>query len=250
MMYLSEPKLSDIIKQQFRFKLNAHAAYFSTFVLMQIGALFLSITGGMYSTSYNSFSSVTIVDISNNLNVVLAMVWALFLGIILTTAARRNEAFSFVTTRLSNLLANLLVILTASLFAGIIAALTGPVLKLFGFLRYGDMVVNTPGIIAAPGDFVLRVITAISYVLLLFLIGYTISSLVQLHRAFIAVFIILLIVFTSMTESWNGAQYIGYIFEFFSNEQSLLLFSLKIGGTVLGLFTISAIITNRLEVRN
>lgn len=249
-MYLSEPKLADIVKKQFRFKLNSHASYFSTFVFMQIGALILTLTGSSYNFTQLSSISVSIVELSNNMNVVLSMVWALFLGITLTTAVRRNEAFSFVTTRLSNQLANLLFILTASLFAGVIAALTGPVLKLFGILRYGEIVVNSPGIIAAPGDFFLRIITSIAYVLLFFLIGYAISSLVQLHKAFIGIFIILFIMFTSMTDTWNGAQYIGDIFEFFSNEQSLLLFLLKISGTVLGLFTISVFITNRLEVRN
>jgi len=249
-MYLNEPKLADIVKQLFRFKLNSYAAYFSTFVLLQIGALVLAITGNKYSVSYDSFSSVTIINVSNDFNVMLAMVWALIFGINLTTVARRNEAFTFVSTRLSNHFANLLVILTASFFAGIIAALTSPALKLFGFLFYGEMVVSTPGIVAEPSDFLLRIITAIAYVLLFFLIGYISSSLVQLHRAFIGVFIIFLIVFSSSTATWNGAQYIGYIYLFFSDEQSLLLFLLKISGTVLGLFTISTIITNRLEVRN
>lgn len=249
-MYLSEPKLSDIVKKQFRFKLNAHAAYFSTFVFLQIGALILSITGGSYSVSYDSFSSVKIINLSNDTNVGLAMIWALIFGIILTTAPRRNEAFSFITTRLSNHFANLLVILTASFFAGIIAALTGPVLKLLGFSIYEEMVVSTPGIIAAPSDFVLRMITATAYVLLFFLIGYLISSLVQLHKLFIGVLILLWIVFSTTTGSWNGSQYIGYIYEFFSSEQSLLFFSLKIIGTVVTLFAISTIITNRLEVRN
>lgn len=250
MMYLSEPKLSDIVKKQFRFKLNAHAAYFSTFVFIQIGALILAITGGGYTFSDDSSFNVKVVELSNNANVGLAMAWALFLGIILTTAARRNEAFSFVATRLSNQLANFLFMLTASLFAGIIAALTGPVLKLFGILRYGEMVVYTPGITAAPGDFVLRIITVIAYVLLFFLIGYAISSLVQLHKVFIGIFIILWIAFSSSTENWNGAQYLANIFEFINYEQSLPLFLLKISGTVLCLFSFSALITNRLEVRN
>ena len=249
-MYLSEPKLSDIVKQQFHFKLNAHAAYFSTFVFMQIAGLYLAFSGSSDSFPYDSVSIFTAVELSSNANVALAMAWAFFLGIILTTTARRNEAFSFVTTRLSNQLANFLFMLTASLFAGIIAALSSPVLKLLGFLRYGEMIIITPGIIAAPGDFALRIITAISYVLLLFLIGYAISSLVQLHKVFIGIFIILWIAFSSSTENWNGAQYVANIFEFISYEQSLPLFLLKISGMVLGLFTFSAIITNRLEVRN
>lgn len=249
-MYLNEPRLFDIIVKQFRFKLNAHAAFFSTFVLLQIGALALAVAGSMYSVSYDSFSSIRIVELTNTGNVSIALFWAFFLGVTLTTVARRNEAFSFVSTRLSNHFANLLVMLTASLFAGTIAALSGPVLKLFGFLRYGEMVVSTPGIMAEPGDFFLRIITAIGYVLMFFLIGYVVTSFVQISKFFIVIFIVIWIVFSSSTESWNGTQYLTYIFEFFTYEQSLLLFLVKIIGTVIGLFTISVLMTNRLEVRN
>lgn len=250
MMYLSEPKLIDTVMRQYRFKLNANAASFTTLVFLQIGALFLAFTSLQYTVSYDSGSSVTVINLSNNINVVLAMAWAFILGIIVTTAVRRNESFSFVTTRLSNQLANFLFMLTASFFAGIIAALTGPALKLIGFLRYGEMVDYTTGIITAPSDFFLRIITAISYVLLLFLIGYTISSLIQLNKLFIGVFIVLWIALSTVSESWDGTQYLSNVFNFFSEEQSLLFFLLKISGTVLGLFAVSAFITNRLEVRN
>ncbi len=249
-MYLSETSLFDIVVKQFRFKLNAHAAFFSTFILLQIGALVLAITGSMYSISYDSLSSIRIVELNNTGNVSITLFWAFFLGVTLMTTARQNEAFSLVTTRLSNHFANLLFMLTASLFAGTIAALSSPVLKLFGFLRYGEMVISTPGIMDEPGEFFLRIITAISYVLLFFLIGYTISSLVQVNKFFIGIFIIFFIVFTSSTQNWNGSQYLGHVFTFFAFEQSPLLFLLKISGAVIVLFTISAVITNRLEVRN
>lgn len=248
-MYLSEPKPLDIVKQQFRFKLNAHATAFSTFAFLQIGAMFLAFSGSKH-IFFGSIANVTIFNLSNNGNVGLAMIWAFVLGIMLTTAVRRNESFSFVTTRLSNQLANFLFMLTASLFAGITVALTGPVLKLVGLLRYGEMVVYTPGILDAPIDFLMRIITAIAYVLLLFLVGYTISSLIQLNKLFIGFFIVLWISFSFVSASWDGTQYVMEIIRFFGNEHFLPFFLLKIGGTVLGLFAFSAFITNRLEVRN
>lgn len=249
-MYLSEPTLLDTVKKQYHFKLNAHSTALITFMLLQIGALFLSFTNNKYTIEYASFSNVSTIHLSNDLNVILAIIWAFFLGIMLTTVVRRNEAFSFVTTRLSNHLANFLFMLTASLFAGIIATLTGPLLKLFGFLFYKEMILYTPSIVEAPIDFSLRIITATAYVLLFFLIGYTISSLIQLNKLFLIGFVILFIAFSSSTESWNGAQYFADLFMFFAEEQSLPFFILKISGAVLGLFAISTFITNRLEVRN
>ena len=249
-MYLSEPTLLDTVKKQYHFKLNAHSTALITFMLLQIGALFLSFTNNKYTIEYASFSNVSTIHLSNDLNVILAIIWAFFLGIMLTTAVRRNEAFSFVTTRLSNHLANFLFMLTASLIAGIIATLTGPVLKLFGFLFYKEMILYTPSIIEAPIDFSLRIITAIAYVLLFLLIGYTISSLIQLNKFFIIGFVVLFIVFSSSTESWNGAQYLADVFSFFADEQSFPFFLLKTIGAVFGLFAVSALITNRLEVRN
>lgn len=249
-MYLNEPSLFDIVKKQYHFKLNAHSTALTTFMLLQIGALFLSFSSNKYTIDYAFSSNLSVIHLSNDLNVILAIIWAFFLGIMLSTAVRRNEAFSFITTRLSNHFANFLFMLTAALFAGMIAALTGPVLKLFGFLFYKEMIVYTPSIIEAPIDFLFRIITAIAYVLLFFLIGYTTSSLIQLNKLFIVGFVVLFIIFSSSTESWSGAQYLANLFSFFGDEQSLPIFLLKISGTVLGLFAVSALITNRLEVRN
>lgn len=248
-MYLNEPNLVDQVKKQFRFKLNAHANAFSTLVLLQIGAMFLAFTSARHSFN-DGIANVTVFNLSNNVNVGLSMIWAFFLGIMLTTAVRRNEAFSFVTTRLSNQLANLLFMLTASLFAGIIVALMGPTLKLVGTLKYSDMISHTPTIVEAPTDFIMRVITAIAYILLLFLVGYTISSFIQLNKLFIGAFIFLWIAASFTGTNWNGPQFVSTVIIFFSNEHFLPFFLFKVGGTVLLLFAISSIATNRLEVRN
>lgn len=248
-MYLSEPTLFEIVKKQYRFKFSAHAIAFTTFVLLQIGALFLGFSNNKYTIDYDSFSNISFINLSNDLNFVIAIIWAFFLGIMLTTAVRKNEAFSFITTRLSNHLANFLFMLTLSVIAGIIAALSGAALKFFGLLFYQDITLYSPSIIEAPADFVFRIITAIAYVLLFFLIGYTISSLIQLNKLFIIGFVILFLVFSSSSNSWNGAQYLSNLYAFFADEQSLLFFLLKISGTVLGLFALSTLISNQFEVR-
>ena len=250
-MYLNEPTLADIVKKQFHFKLNANAASFSAFVLMQVAAIFLALVGNSHSFYYSSDDSVAlVVTLSNDMNVGLAMVWALFLGIMLTTRIKQSESFSFVTTRLSNHLANFQFMVFASLVAGISVALAGSAIKLIGFLIHGEMVVYSSSFVQNPGDFLVSIVTAIAYVLLLFLIGYFIGSLVQLNKIFIALFVLAWILLTSINGNWNGMEYAMIIIDFFGAERSIPLFILKFSGTILGLFMISTLVTNRLEVRN
>ncbi|WP_172372469.1 hypothetical protein [Sporosarcina jiandibaonis] len=250
-MYLNEPTLSDIVKKQFRFKLNANAASFSTFVLLQAGAIVLSIVGTNSSFFYSSDESlVTIITLSNDTNIVIAMVWAFVLGIMLTTRNKQSESFSFVSTRLSNHLSNFLFMLFSSLIAGISAVLSGSAIKLFGFIFHGEMVVHSSSIVDNPNNLLLQLVTAFAYILLLFLIGYSISSLVQTNKIFIALFALIWILATSMNGSWNGPEYALAIIKFFGSERSILLFTLKFIVAILGLFVISTLITNRSEVRN
>lgn len=251
-MYLNEPTLDDIVKKQFRFKLNANAASFSALVLLQVAAIVMALVGNSHSFYYSSDdSAVTVITLSNDINVGLAMAWAFFLGILLTTRIKQSESFSFITTRLSNHLANFLFMLFASLLAGISAVLAGSAIKLLGFFIHGEMVVYSSSLLESPSDFIVQIITAIAYVLLFFLIGYSISSLVQLNKLFIALFIFSWILLsTTINGHWDGTEYAMTLIQFFRYERSILLFILKVCGTVLTLFTISALITNRLEVRN
>src|SRR6185437_5077543 len=140
-------------KKQFRFKLNANAASFSTFVLLQAGAIILAIIGNSHRFFYDSDDSmVSIVMLSNDTNIVIAMVWAFVLGIMLTTRNKQSESFSFVSTRLSNHLSNFVFMLFASLVAGGCAVLSSSAIKLFGFLIHGEMVVHSSSIADNPNN--------------------------------------------------------------------------------------------------
>lgn len=240
-MYLTEPKLFDIVKKQFRFKMNAHAAAFTMLVFLQGVSLALEVSNNTFNHFHETMPSITWISFSSGQFLGLTLVWAFVLGILITNTARKNESFSFVTTRLSHHLANFLFMVFASVIGGITVVLCGSMLKLFAFFRYGEVAVQTPGLIAAPEDFFIRLVTAIALVSLLFFIGYTISALFQFSR--ILIVLLFLGWMTPVLQRFvdNG---IDYIF----NEPSFMLFVVKIVTTLFILFGISVASTNRLEV--
>ncbi|MFJ7934206.1 hypothetical protein [Sporosarcina sp. NPDC096371] len=246
-MYLTEPKFFDIVIRQFRFKMNANAAAFTTLVLSQVVLLFASLSN-VYSHRFDTITTYEH-NLSNDTIVWFTLFWALILGFILTSAAQRNESFAFVTNRLSYQLANFLFILTASVIGGVTSVLTGSVVKLYALLRFGDIVLGTPGLIAAPSDFFIRIATAIAYTMLFFMAGYTIGMFIQLNKIFILLFIGGWIFLEIIDSTSGGISLTQNGFAFFGSERSIALFLLKVSGTTLGLFAICIAITNRLEVR-
>jgi len=155
-MYLTEPKLFDIVKKQFIFKMNASGAAFTTLIILQI---ITSLTGTIGTGRFPKFSeypNVEFILTSNDGSVALTILWAIILGGLITSNARKNESFAFVSTRISHHLSNMIFMLTASIISGITAALMGSAIKLFAFLKYGDIIVNTPGLLANPTEFFAR----------------------------------------------------------------------------------------------
>lgn len=243
-MYLTEPKFIDIVRQQFRFKMNANASAFTKLILLQFAFLFMNHS---YGTSLgNNTIQIYEQNFSNTSIVGATWLWAFFLGLLLTSAAERNASFTFVTNRFSYHGANFLFMLTASIIAGLTAVLMGSVLKLYALLRFEDIIISSQqGLFAAPADFFIQLMTAIAYTLLFFMVGYTIGMFIQLNKSFLLLFVIGWITLAFI----GGFPFIQYVFEFFSHEHSITLFLLKVSGTILGLFAISVGFTNHLEVK-
>lgn len=248
-MYLTEPKLLDIVKKQFRFKLNASGAAFTTLIILQIITSFPGFSGTRYYPDFGEFPNIQFITTSNDGPVGVTIFWALFLGVMLTSNARQNESFTFVANRISHHLSNLGFMLTAAVISGFTVVLTGSAIKLLTFFRYGEVMVNTPGLLASPGDFLLRLVTAIAYIALFFLIGYTIGSLLQQKVWFIPLLIIGWMLYSTTFITGYRLLDLGRIASFFANEYIVALFLLKISGTIIALFAFSVAITNRLEVR-
>lgn len=246
-MYLTEPKFVDIVRQQFRFKMNTNASAFTKLILLQFVFLFIN-NSRQVSPGSNTIQIYEQI-FSNDIVVGTTWLWAFFLGYLLTSTAQRNGSFTFVTNRLSYHIANFLFMLTASIIGGITAVLMGSVVKLYALLQFGEIVISTPGLIESPSDFFIQLATAITYTMLFFMMGYSIGTLFQLNRIFILLFIVGWIVLKFTSSIWGGITFIPDIFSFFANEHSITIFLLKVSGTVLGLFAIAATITNRMEVK-
>lgn len=250
-MYLHEPKLIDVVKRQFFYKLNANAAPITVLVILQIVSLVL-LSGSMSSPDpFYDYDNIAYTNyiFSNDGIVGLTWFWAAVFGFLLTSTSQRDEAFSFVSNRFSHHLANFFVMLSAALFGGLTAVLSGSIIKLYAFLRYGEVITETTGLFTAPGDFILRLVTAVLYTLLFLVIAYTIGTFIQVNRFFIFPFVALWMLLVRSTSSSYGTSFAEKIFHFFAGETSTSLFILKMIMTVVILCTISITISNRLEVR-
>lgn len=251
-MYLNEPKQLDIIKKQFRLKLNANAASFTILILLHIFGLLISFPTEKSNAYFNENSYITMIGISNTGHIVVMLFWTLSIGFMLANRLKWDEAFAFVTTRLTHHLSNLLFILFTSLITGLIASLTGPALRLLAHLRYEEIHMLASTITEAPSHFILQFITATAYALLLLMVGYTIGSCLQSSKTYGGIIIatVFISIFMITFILGIGVQMIAAMIIFLFNESFLPFFLMKIIGLSTILFCFSIFITSRVEVRN
>ncbi|AXI00584.1 hypothetical protein DV702_13150 [Sporosarcina sp. PTS2304] len=250
-MFSTQWSANEIAMRQFLLKLNGNIAIFTVLIALQIiSTVFLS--GASTSTSsYLDGQNPLSFDfntISNDGQVGLMLFWSIIIGFYLTSAAQRNESFTFVANRLTFQLANFYFFCAAALFGGVTTILLSSVMKIIAMLQV-NTIMQADGILSAPLDFLSQVFVLSAYSLLFMLIAYTVGSLVQWNKAFILLLALLWIAFTQTTFFSTGDSSKGVLY-FFYGETSILLFTLKVLLAVAILFGSSFWVTNRLEVRN
>lgn len=250
-MFSTQWSVNELAKRQFLFKLSGNGPIFSLLIVLQIiSTVFMA--GSATSTSTymdeGNVLSFNFSTISNDGQVGLTMFWAFIIGFILTSAAQRNESFTFVTNRLTFQLANFYFFCAAALFGGVTTVLLGSVMKIIAMFHV-NTVMETNSLLSSPVDFFLQIFVMTAYTLLLMLAGYTLGSFIQYSKLFIMLFALVYITFTQYTffSIGDGSD---SVLHFFYGETSILLFTLKILLAVAVLFATSFWVTNRLEVRN
>ncbi|MHA6258892.1 hypothetical protein ACXYMX_03145 [Sporosarcina sp. CAU 1771] len=255
-MYLTEPRLFDVVKKQLHYKFNGYTGVFTSLLIVQVIAILLGI-GTM--GNHSSFGeSVTVIGMtSTNDNVVLfTLIWAFITGILVTTTAYRNDAFTLVSNRLSHHLSSSLFLLIVATLAGITAALSGSLLKFIVFFQGAAIYIETPGLLNSPTDFLYRIGTAILYVLLFISLGYLVGSFVQKSKIIIPLLLLGLftVPFLGLQAQSNHSTDSSGLFEnlifFYGAESNFLVLGLKVVCTVALFFTISSVALMNREVRS
>lgn len=249
-MSLTEPRLTDIVKKQLRYKLNAYTGIFSSLLVMQLIGIFMGFNAGGGGGSRNGNTLTFAYSLaSGDMPVIFTLIWAFSMGILVTTIAYRNDAFSFVSNRLSHHLSNFLLLLVASSIAGITAALAGSIIKFISLFSKDLLFSETIGLTASPFDFLIQIATLIVYMILFTGLGYLIGSFIQLSKLVIPILIVGLFILPMFGLNVYGSGIIEKMVVFFGTETSFPIFLVKVIATVLVLFIISILCTNKLEVR-
>ena len=193
---------------------------------------------------------VTVKVFAGDVIIILTMIWAFIVGRSLTTDEYKNTDFVFVTNRLSSNLSGVGFALTAAIIGGITASLAGILLRIIIYFIYGSQNIAARHFFVEPQELFMSIIATIFYIVLISAIGYFFGTLTRKHPGFNILlpvaFVGLLLL--SAGDVSNTGVILEEIVNFFTKESSLMLFMIKITGTVFVLFYSSILMSNRLEV--
>ncbi len=238
-MFLTEVSLSNIVKKQLLYKLQSNRGIFTSLMATQVfGFLFWGGSGG--SGSFSDTYAIEIDIYSGNLLIIFTMFWAFASAIQITTKGYRYEDFTFVTNRISSNLSNILFLIVMSFVGGLTVMMASTVLKLaVNLINQHAIIIGGPLPIQ---HFLLGIVSTSFYLLLLASLGYLVGMLGQVHKIFYILF-----AGVAVGLLYQG-NYIDTFFTFFSEETSILIFTIKVWITAAVLFALSAAVSNRLEV--
>lgn len=194
------------------------------------------------SGSGNLFVSAR--NYSANLVILLTFIWMLGIARILPAKLYRDLDFTLVTNRMSSNLSNIGFLLTAGVYAGITSTLFAVLLRVIMYFSTGKTQIINNGFQLALGDLLLGMFISILYLVLFAALGYLFGVLSQINVMFVIAVPAVIIGLAFVQPGFLKA-----VFKFFTSETSLFLFTLKILLTSFGLFALSILLSDRMEVR-
>jgi hypothetical protein len=248
MMYLTEPNRWDLVKKQFRFKMNSFKGMFTSLLVLQIIGILLSLNGDGSSGGGSNFFDYRLNYYNGNIIFAFVMIWAFISAILVTTKAYRFDDYSFVTDRLTSHFSTILFLFAASFIAGITVLLANRVVILIIYFMQDNvnLTEQTPTLLSG----LTGIIAMTLYIFLLASLGYLAGNLVQVSKLFIVILPAVTIgsVFLETLLTRNPSL-IPDVFSFFGMEDSFLLFVLKVT-LVSGISLAAAAVTSmKLEVK-
>ncbi|MFQ3544139.1 hypothetical protein Q7A53_08625 [Halobacillus rhizosphaerae] len=245
MMYLTETRLSEIVKKQYKFKWNSYKSVFSSLVIIQLVAILFSL-GGVRGGGMNTESiKLDYTSYSADIVIIFTFLWGLMSSLLLTTKAYRQDDFIFVTNRFSSVISSIAFIVTASVIGGIMAVGSGYLLRVLVYYIWRDHQVVDNGISHQPLLLLMGIIATILFILLFSAIGYLAGMIIQVHRVFVVVLSALFIGFFFI----HAEQFSKGLYQFYFEESAFIVFLSKMIVTIGILFYCAMLIASRLEVK-
>ena len=242
-MSLIKVNLLSISVKQYFYKLKAYTTLVYGLITAQLIALLFSLGGVSTMGSSSGDLSVTVKNYSANIVLIFSLVWIMFIALKLTAKQYTNIEIALVTNRITGNLSNIGILATACIFGGITASLSGVLFRVVMYFSFDRAQIVLNGFYLTSSDLLLGIIVAILYMFVISALGYFIGVLTQLNGAF--AIIIPAVVLGSFKVYGDYSQ---AVLKFFTFENSLPLFALKVICIAIILFSASLLLSNRMEV--
>ncbi|KUP04730.1 hypothetical protein Q75_14895 [Bacillus coahuilensis p1.1.43] len=245
-MSTTEVSKWQVVMKQFHYKRKAYVSIFLTLIFVQILGMLFSFTsnGGGSGDSIGISYGYTLY--SSSAIIMMTLLWAFISSLLLTTKAYKFDDFLFVTNRLTSNVSNVLFLLFMSLLGAITTSLASLVFRLLLFLLKDSesLVMMNMGI----GDWIMGVVVAFLYILLVATIGYLIGTVFQ--WGIIGRILVPVVVLSTLFSRQGEDSLVVLIGSIYVEEPVFLLYFVKVFLTAGLLLTLSTILTNRMEVRS
>jgi hypothetical protein len=177
------------------------------------------------------------------------IIWAFVYSIMLCSEKLKSIDFSVVSNKASSILSTLAFLFTCCFVGGITASFGSVLIRIifYIFKSHKNIIGNT---FAIPFSTLLLIcLSSILYILLFASIGYLLGNLIELNKIFIFLAPIgLFAILTFISANGGASQNLYALIRFYTNESSIIIFSIKSLITS-SIFIIAGVfLANRIEV--
>src|SRR5690554_6263639 len=249
MMSLTKTDLWTLVYKQFGYKLQAHRNLFMGLILAQLLAVFFSIGGGGMSSTASENMVLRLRSYNGIIILIFTMFWSLAVSIIITAWSSRDMDFTFVTNKLSSNVSNICCLSAGAVAGALTSTICAVALRVLIYLVHGSGSTQAENFFLSPLDLLICILGMFFYILLVMSLGYFAGVLMRIHRVFMIIIPAAGIFLLFSSASQMLPLNIAAIVRFFTHENSLPVFGVKVIAAAGLLFCLSIVLSDRIEVR-
>ncbi|API92783.1 hypothetical protein J32TS6_19950 [Virgibacillus pantothenticus] len=243
-MSINDVSLSSIVWKQYQYKQKSYVGIYVSLMVLQLISVLFGIDGSVFFTgggmdNFNFYMNY----FSSDMAIIFTVIWGGISAALITTKGYWLENFMFVTNRLSNHLSNITFLVSISIIGGITALLTKYVNVSIHYILGRDPLIRMSNL--GGHEILAGIIATVLYILFACAIGYLYGIILKMNRL-IAILIPVLLIGFGIVGNNDGELY-GAVFSYFFQENSIILFMIKVIGAIGILFSFAILLSNKKE---